>query len=210
MALDLKNIDLKNLDIRNAYEWPLAGRMIIFGLVCIVVFYLGYFFDFSGLSKQIYTRYKQEVDLKQQVGAILKTEQGMREVVLQFPEVQKLVNQWQGQLINAANLPDLLNQILKVGAANHLHFALFAPGAKKPVDDYFMVPIKVVVQGNYSEVANFISQVANLPQLVSVGDFMIVKGSPETGATIAAAETSAASFLTTALTLEVYYLANKK
>jgi type IV pilus assembly protein PilO len=177
----------------------------------MVVFYLGYAFDFSGLSKQIYDRYRQELDLKQQVHVILKTEDEMKSIVLQFPEVVKIVNQWQGQLINGTKLPDLLNQILKIGAANHLLFSLFAPGDKKEVDDYYVVPIKVVVQGNYSQVAHFISQIANFPQIISVGDFVMVKGPSGTiGAEKPAAEANTLNSLTTALTLEVYYRANKK
>ena len=135
----------------------------------------------------------------------------MREVVLQFPEVLKLLNEWQGQLITGSNLPDLLNQILKIGAANHLQFSLFVPGAKKQEDDYFMVPIKVLVRGNYNQVANFISQVANLPQIVVISDFMMLKLANAAGVDEKETEDAgAANYLTTALTLEVYYLANKK
>lgn len=214
MALDnLKNFDLKSIDLRNIYEWPIYARMVVFCLVCVGVFYFGYFFDFSSLSNQIYTRFKQEQDLKQQVKSILRTEENMREIVLQYPEVVKLLSHWQGQLINGSNLPDLLNQILKLGAVNHLQFSLFAPGAKKQEDDYFMVPIKVVIKGNYNQVATFISQVANLPQIVAVGDFIMAKQVGEVGSAPGTGEKpteTSASSLITALTLEVYYLANKK
>lgn len=211
MALDLKNIDLKNIEFKNVYEWSSYGRLFVFVLVCSMVFYVGYYFDFSSQSAEIYTRYKQELDLKEQVDSILKTKQAMQEVVLQFPEVRKLLNQWQGQLINSSSLPDLLNLILKIGAKNHLQFSLFTPGAKKQQDDYFVVPIKVVVQGGYGQVAQFISDIANLPQLVAVTDFVMAKQSNEAGAVAkTAGEAAANGNLTTAMVLEVYYLVNKK
>ena len=211
MALDLKNLNLKDLDIRSVYEWPIYGRLVIFGVVCGGVLFLGYFFDFSDLSDQIVTRYKQELDLKQQVEASLKSEEEMKEIVNQFPQVMKIVNEWQDQLINGTSLPDLLNQILKMGAANSLKFTLFAPGAKKQQDDYFMVPIKVVVQGSYTEIATFISQLANLPQIVSVSDFILSKESNSIGQAAKPEEPGAVSGpITSAMTLEVYYLANKK
>lgn len=211
MALELKNIDFKNFSLRDIYEWPIYGRMVIFMLVSIGVFYFGYIFDFSSLSNQILTRFKQEQDLKQQLESSLKIEEEMREVVLQYPEVMKLLNQWQGQLISSSTLPDLMNLILSIGATNHLKFSVFIPGEKKPVEDYFMVPIKVVVQGNYNQVAHFISQVANLPQLVAIGDFAMMKQNEAKDSGEKESESNAANGnLTTALTLEVYYLANKK
>jgi len=185
-------MDIKNsINFKNIYEWPLYGRLVVFLLVSLGVFYFGYYFDFSSFSNQIYGKYQQEKDLKQQMKAILKNEAEMHEVVSSFHEIEKLLDQWQGQLINGAHLPDLLNQILKLGTANHLQFSLFVPGDKQKKDDYFEVPIKIVMQGGYNQVANFISQVANLPEIVAIGDFVISKP-------------------TSALTLEVYYLANKK
>ncbi len=211
MAIDLKSFDFKNIDLRNVYEWPLVGRLLLFFLACVAVFYLGYYFDFSNQSHQIFVRYKQELDLKDQVSSILKTKQEMQEIVLQYPELQKLLSQWQGQLINGSNLPDLLNQILKLGALNHLQFSLFAPGEKKTEDDYEVVPIKVVVQGGYNQVAHFISEIANLPQIVAVSDFIMGKqiAEPST-AEKAAGEGAASNNLTTAIMLEVYFLDNKK
>jgi type IV pilus assembly protein PilO len=210
MAIDIKNIDFKTMDLKNIYEWPFYGRMVIFAIVCAGVFAFGYFFDFSALSDQIVTRYKQEQDLKQQMKAILRTEESMKEVVKQFPEILKLLSQWQGQLINSGNLPDLLNQILKLGAANHIQFSLFAPGAKKQEDDYFMVPLKVVIRGNYNQVSDFISQVANLAQIVSIGDFVMAKQSGTEASPASGEKATDTGYLVTALTLEVYYLAPKK
>jgi|GEM_PF-159307 len=209
---DLKNLDLKSLDFKNIYEWPFYGRGIVFLVVCLGVFYLGYLIDFSSFSGQIYSRVQQERDLKSQVKAILDTEEDMKELVSQYPEVVKLLNAWQGQLIDGDNLPDLLNKILKIGASNQLQFSQFAPGVKKQRNDYLMVPIKVVARGNYNQIANFISQVANMPQLIAIGDFVIQKQVVTDSEKTASeqAQSSATASTTAGITLEVYYLANKK
>lgn len=213
MALDLKNIkiDFKNINFRTVYEWPVYGRTIILALVFIAVLYLGYFFNFSELSDQIYTRYKQEQELKQQIKASLKVEADLKEIVARYPEILKLLNEWEGQLIEGNKLPDLLNQILKLGADNHLHFSLFAPGAKQQENSFFKVPIKVLIRGNYNQVANFISQIANLPQIVAVSDFlMIKKAASENNVEKGSENKNQGDYLSTSLTLEVYYLAHKK
>lgn len=210
MALDIKNIDLKNIDFRNVnvYEWPLFGRFIVQVLVCMGVFYFGYVFDFSSQGKQIYEHYKQEQDLKGQVKSILKHGEEMKGDVAQFSEVVKLLNQWQGQLVNSNAIPDLLNQIVKSGTVNQLKIALFTPGAKQKKDDYYMVPIKIVATGDYNKIANFISQISNMGQIVTVTDFVIAKENSsgnEGGGEVA----STANRLTATLTLKVYYLADK-
>lgn len=211
MAFELKKINLKSINFRNIYEWPIYGRMVVFALVCLAIFYGGYFFDFSDLSNQIYTRYKQEQDLKQQMRSILKAEEEMQQVVLQFPEVLSLLDKWQSQLINAAQLPDLLNQILKLGANNHLQFSLFVPETKKQQGDFYVVPIKVLIRGNYNETANFISQMANLPQVVVIDDFTMLKQTnASSNDTKETEDVNLSGSLTTALTLEVYYLATTK
>lgn len=210
MFFDLKRIDFKNIDFKNVYEWPIYGRAIVLIIFCLGVFYAGYFFYFSSLGDEIYKRYKQEQDLKQQVKTILKIEREMKESVAEFPQLVNLLNQWQKQLISSNNLPDLLNQILKLGAANHIQFSLFAPAARTQQDDYFKVPIKVIMQGNYSQLANFISALANLSQLVSIGDFIFSKKNANASNMKATEEVNSDNRLTCELTIEVFSLANKK
>lgn len=210
MALE-KNIKLKSVDVKYIYEWPFIARLFVYFVVSVAVFCGGYFFDFSSQGDQIYSRFKQEHDLKQQVQTILKNEQKMAGEVSQYPDLLKVLDHWQEQFINSNNLPDLLNQILKIGATNHIQFSIFSPGAKKTQDDYYVVPIKVVMQGSYSQLGNFISQVANMPLLVSIGDFVILKkGDQSTGQKSVSEDTAEPDRLTCMLTLEVYNLANKK
>ncbi|HVY53474.1 MAG TPA: type 4a pilus biogenesis protein PilO [Gammaproteobacteria bacterium] len=204
--MPLKDIDLKKIDLRNFYEWPLLARSIIIFLVCVGVFFGGYFFDFSNLSSQIYARYKDEQDLKSQIQSILKIEESMEGSVSQFSELVGMLDSWQAQLISANNIPDLLNQILRLGSQNHVKFILFTPGDKSKKDDYFVMPIKAIVLGNYQQLASFISQLANLPQIVVINNLSIAstaeKDKSDNG--------EAANQLTAGLDLEVYYLANYK
>jgi type IV pilus assembly protein PilO len=207
MALDTK-LDLKNINIKNVYEWPLYGRMIVMVIVALVVFYCGYLYDFSSLSSQIYSRYTQEKDLKQQVKSILKNEEKMSNLVSQFPEMVILRDQWRNQLINIDHLPDLLNQILKLGSLNQIKFTLFVPGTKKAENNYFIVPIKVNMRGTYAQIAGFISQIANLSQIVVVSNFSIFKPTNEDEAS--KSDNNASDLLASELILEVYYLATKE
>lgn len=205
MAIDIKHIDFKNI-----YEWPAYGRAIILAIICFSVLFLGYFFDFSSLGDEIYKKYRQEHDLKQQLKLMFKTEEDMKESVSEFPKLMETLSQWRGQLIQADNLPDLLNQILKMGTASSVKFSLFAPGTRKEKDGYAFVPIKVVMEGNYNQLASFISKIANLPQLVSVGDFVISKKGVAPLEPKSAGGAADNDGLTCDLTLEVFLRAHKK
>lgn len=183
-------------------------RGLIIGLVCAIVFYLGYLVDIAGLKKQLVVSQQQEADLKRQLELTILKQAVIRDDLSQFSELQRLLNRWQKEFITYAELPQLIDKILKIGAANHLHFSLFNPGAEVKEGLYYKIPIKVIVAGNYHQLADFVSQVANMPSIVVVGNFIVSNENRNDmlGAKLAA-QAAAENLLTATLILEVYRLA---
>lgn len=204
----MKNL---NLNFKNIHEWPLITRILIIGLICAVVFYLGYWWDVSNLNERLVNTEHQEQDIKDQLKLVITKEEKTKSDLSQFAKLEKLLKQWQNTLINYSELPEILNQILKIGATNHLYFSQFNPAQEvKEEQHYLKVPIKVVVVGSYHQIADFISQVANLPWIVVVGDFTISKENKNDVLGSKLAErANAENLLTAELTLEVYHLADK-
>jgi type IV pilus assembly protein PilO len=243
---------MTKMSLNNIHEWPLMTRLLLCVLVFFAMLYLGYRFD---LSKQI-LRYsetvQQETDLKQQLELIVNKNISIKNEVSHLPTLQNELNDWQKQLVDYDNLPEVLNQILKIGGDNHLFFSLFTPEASIKVDIslkqdadktdtsgsdpnaatapaaapatattttpagvnddiYFeKVPIKVVVIGNYHQIADFMSQVANMPWIVVIGDFTI---SNENKTSIVgeamAKQIEIQHLLSAEMTLDVYHTGEK-
>lgn|SRR3990167_3195627 len=227
------------MNLNNIHEWPLLTRMLLLGVVFFIVLYLGYRFDLSKKKQDLSRAEQQEVDLKQQIELVIRKGKNMQAEVSRLPERQAELVKWKKQLISYDNLPELLNEILKLGGENGLIFSLFTPaesvkvmlpsassksadasnsdapinlGAIAPQDNatvisYAKVPIKVVVVGNYHQIASFISQVANMQWIVAIGNFTL---SNENQAALLgeklATQAGARNLLSAELMLDVYYL----
>lgn len=216
---------MNNMSLNNIHEWPLITRLLLLILVFLAVFYLGYRFHLAGQVQSLSRAHQQEVDLKQQIEFIVQKNQAIKSEVSRLPKLQAELVKWKRQLVNYNDLPDLLNQILKLGADNSLFFSSFTPGDSVKVAvaeagaasaqsdppastaniSFDKVPIKVVVVGTYHQLAAFISQLANLPLIVAIENFTVSNESQATllGESLAK-QAEARHLLTAELTLDVY------
>lgn len=199
-----------NLNFKDIYEWPLPTRILVILLICSIFFYLGYFFDLSSLNATKLAFQEKEKDLNQQLELTINNKNHLNQEVIKHTQYESLLKIWQQKLINYSNLPEVLNEILRIGANNHLHFSLFNPGEEIKENVYFKIPIKVIAVANYHQLANFISQIANMQWIVVVGNFTISNEAKSDiiGAKLAE-EAKAENLLTAELNLEVYHLAQK-
>lgn len=164
-----------NINFKNFYEWPILLRAVLIGIICLVVFYLGYIIDFSTMGPRLEKAKQQEEDLKQQFNSLFTNEADLKAELQKYPLLTNAINQWQNKLIASKDLSELLNDILKIGAQNGLIFTSFNPEPEQKKSNYNSIPIKAVILGSYDQISSFISQVANMPRLVSIGNFTLSK-----------------------------------
>ena len=195
-------------DLKAVYTWPWAAKLFVIGMFCALIIYMGYFLDITNLVRTMRGIKQQELDVKQQFLSVFHQQSILEGDVAALPKLKALLISWQKKLVQPAALPELLNEILKMGTSNQLQFNLFTPLPEVKEGIYTKVPIKVVIVGGYNQVAGFVSQVANMPWIVVIGDFTIAKMKQETAAEKAKA-VGDEHLLTADLMLEVYYLAKK-
>lgn len=197
---------MKKLDLNNIHEWPLATRCIVIALLCVIVFYIGYKWDIAALQKKLQTSQADESNLKIQYQSIIKKQTETQIELIHFNEMRVLLTQWQQKLVQYNQIPDLLNQILKIGNNNSLYFSLFDPGDTVEDNHYQKIPIKIVAVATYHQLADFISQIANLPWIVVIDDFGISSENKEDilGNKLAEAANNQ-GLLTLTLMLDIYY-----
>ncbi|MFZ2315053.1 MAG: type 4a pilus biogenesis protein PilO [Gammaproteobacteria bacterium] len=203
-----------NINLKKIYLQPLRVRIIFFLLIFIFVFYLGYRWHLASLVKVLSNAKQQEVELKQQYEMVIAKESILKQELADFPMLQRTLTQWKEKLITYSELPELINDILKLGANNHLNFSHFNPEEEKRADYqaaiYYKTPIKMIAVGSYHQLADFVSQVANLPNVVVIGDFSISnENTNDMLGEKLAAQANAENLLTADITFEVYYLREK-
>jgi type IV pilus assembly protein PilO len=202
-----------SLSVKNFEDFPKWLKVIVITIFCLIFYCVGYVLDISSINKQLSVQQKQELELKTQIQALSKNNNKLSDEVALTPVIVNQLKEWQGKLIKSSQLPDLLNDILKVGTANDLRFQLFNPGNELKEGPYLKVPIKAIVIGSYLQIASFVTQIANMSSIVVIGDFII--SNEDAPATTIAAKTdndapaTADKPLKAELTLEVYYLPEK-
>ncbi|MEK7716302.1 MAG: type 4a pilus biogenesis protein PilO, partial [Pseudomonadota bacterium] len=136
----------------------------------------------------------------EQYGEAQKKEEGLRETYMnkkalainlpaykeQMEEMEQTFGSLLRQLPNTTEVPDLLVDITQAGLGRGLEFTLFRPEKELPKDFYAEMPISVEVRGSYHELAQFVSDVAALPRIVTFGDIAITSAGKDNKLTMSA------------------------
>jgi type IV pilus assembly protein PilO len=189
--MDLNVDDLKKLSLKM--------KMLIVLLVCILLGYFYYMFLFQGiLTKQINLSAKL-TDMQQQ---IVEKERVVAKLDRYIQEVNSLKDAFKVALLklpNAREIAGLLASVVLSGREAGVKFLLFepkptrkkqpevAPGAPPakspggkappteatPEDFYDEIPIKVKFEGSFHNTVSFYAEVAKLPRIVNVEEFIM-------------------------------------
>ncbi len=182
MAIDL-NIDFSELgkiDPNDVSKWPVALKAIVILLLSIGVLGAGYWFDTQDQIAALEVAEKKEQELKD----LFKVKQGkaanLNAYKAQMDEMKLSFGAMLRQLPSKTEVAELLVDVSKTGLQNGLEFDLFRPESEVPAEFYAELPIKVRVAGNYHEFGTFVSDLAELPRIVTLHDFKITPNSSAT------------------------------
>ncbi|MFN0061977.1 MAG: type 4a pilus biogenesis protein PilO [Myxococcaceae bacterium] len=81
------------------------------------------------------------------------------------------------ELPERRDVEDLLAQLNDVGRKSGLEIAKVQPGEPRAAEFFEKIPIKMMVSGNYHEIAMFLQEVANLRRIVNISALLLT--SPE-------------------------------
>ncbi len=167
------NIDINNLDFNNIGSWPVAGRAVVIGLLCIAILVLGYYLDLSDQLDTLKRAEAKELTLKQAFETKQAKAANLDAYRAQMEEMKRTFGALLQQLPGKTEVAELLVDVSHVGIQSGLEFELFKPLAEKPKDFYAELPIELRVLGRYHEFGNFASGIAALPRIVTLHDLTI-------------------------------------
>ena len=173
MKVDLEQFN--DLDFENIGAWPKQVKVVFAIILAILVFIGSYFFFISdelGALERMQDKEQQlreDFKLKYQMAANLKLyREQLSDMEGQFAELLKM-------LPSKNEMPGLLDDLTFVATDAGLKINSLDWEAPVQKDFYIELPIKVSVVGDYHEIGNMISNVAKLPRIVSLHDFVITK-----------------------------------
>jgi type IV pilus assembly protein PilO len=166
--------ELRSLDPRDPGRWPLAIRAIAVA-ICFVVctLLLIYFFVWTDRVPELQARENTEQQLRNEYRT--KHSKAINLVLYkqQLADIEKSFGAMLRQLPSRTEVPNLLVDISQTGLAAALQEKLFQPGQEVKKDFYAELPIKIELTGSYHEFGAFVSGIAALPRIVTLGDIQI-------------------------------------
>lgn len=172
MTLD----DFRNVDFKEIASWPVPVKVVGIALVCLVILFAGYWFLISGELEEHEVLEKKEAGLRDTYMTKKALAINLPAYRQQMADMQQTFGSLLRQLPNTTEVPDLLVDITQAGLGRGLEFVLFRPEREQPKDFYAELPISLQVSGTYHELAQFVSDVAALPRIVTFGDITITAG----------------------------------
>jgi type IV pilus assembly protein PilO len=169
MTLD----DLKNIDINNPGSWPVPVKIGGILFICAAILFAGYWFLIQGELDEYNQAQQKEQSLRETYLNKKALAVNLPAYKEQMEEMEQTFGSLLRQLPNTTEVPDLLVDITQAGLGRGLEFELFRPEKEQPRDFYAELPISIQVRGSYHELAEFVSDVAALPRIVTFGDITI-------------------------------------
>ncbi|MEM7193483.1 MAG: type 4a pilus biogenesis protein PilO [Pseudomonadota bacterium] len=165
--------ELSDIDVGDLSTWPIWFRWVMVAIFGAAILYGGYRM-FILPEQEVLTKLerneeslrKQFLDKKELVVNLPAYKDQMIEIQDRFGVVLK-------QLPDKTEVPALLIDISQVGLARGLVFSQFKPGNPRTDEFYITLPISISVSGTYHQLAEFISDLAALPRIVTLGNMSI-------------------------------------
>lgn len=158
----------QGLTLENVGTWPAAPKMTVWVLAIVACAALGWFVLWSQQVDELERLQQEETSLKSQYQQKLQQAVNLEELRRQKEQVSQYVLTLEKQLPSKAEMDALLSDINQAGIGRGLQFELFRPGQNNIKDYYAELPIAVKVSGRYHDLGAFVSDIANLPRIVTL------------------------------------------
>lgn len=175
MAVDLKQFwsDLNNLNPNDPGGWPWPIKITSFVAIFIAVIVGGYFLVWEDSITEWSAAQNKEKQLKKTFLAKKRQAINLDLIRKQLLDTQQSFGALLKQLPSKAEMDELLREINQAGLGRGLQVDLFQPRRESVKGVLTEVPISIRVDGNYDDLANFASDVAQLSRIVILTNITI-------------------------------------
>lgn len=169
----IRKIDLADLDFNNAGSWPAPIKVVAGVLLLVVVLVAGYKFHLEDIQFQLEQQRGEEQTLREQFSSKAFQAANLDAYKEQMKEMEASFGALLRQLPSDTEVPGLLEDITRTGLASGLEFSEIKLLPEVQQQFYIELPIQIVVEGGYHDLATFVSGVSSLPRIVTLHDFAV-------------------------------------
>jgi type IV pilus assembly protein PilO len=177
MKFDVSKLkELNELDFEQIAIWPNEIRIVVAAFVAIAIGALSYYLLINPKLPILDTAKLKEDELKLQFEAKYRIAANLDAYQAQLEQIKKDFSSMLKSLPTSNETPGLLDDITYVGTSAGLTFKLLNWQQEIPKEFYTELPIEMEVSGGYHNFGEFVSNVADLPRIVTLHDFDIARG----------------------------------
>lgn len=166
------------------------AALVLYGVVYLLFHFLVYTGKVTALEEQR-TQREQLVAEREEVKRKAENRERFEKEVAALNERLGLAIK---ELPNEREVPELLRRISSLGKKIGLEFLLFQPLPEVKKNFYAEVPVKIVVQGAYHEVALFFDRVGKLNRIVNIADIKMADPRESSGRVMLTTEGKAVTY----------------
>lgn len=162
--------DLKSLDLKDIARAPAPVKAVVLSVLFLAIVGLGYYLDWADGMAEVERLRGEEASLREVYAQKKRQAIHYEAYKKRLEDIEKSLAALLRQLPNKSEMDALLTDINQVGVGRGLEFELFRPGLEAPADFYATLPVTIKVKGEYHDMAGFVSDVAQLPRIVTLHD----------------------------------------
>lgn len=165
--------ELSSLDINDIGSWTRRVKLFMAGIVSVAILFLGYNYVIKKMQAELETVQKKEQTLKNSYMEKKALAINLDAYKQQMVEAEETFGVLLKQLPNQSEIPDLLIDMTQVGLSRGLQFEQIKPAALIQKDFYAEQLVNIRANGQYHQIANFVSDIAALPRIINVDNFTL-------------------------------------
>lgn len=148
--------------------WPALPRSLCAIAACLLVVITGGWFIWQPQYEELDHGRTMELQLRSDFSQKVAQAQHLDRLRAQKAAVEAEVAMLGKQLPTQAEMDALLAEISRAGVARGLQFELFKPAPLRFDEHYAELPIEIRLSGGFHALAGFVSDVANMPRIVTI------------------------------------------
>ncbi len=165
--------ELQSLNANNIGSWPFWVYVFCCLLIAGLIIGLGQNYLIKPKREALALLEAEEPQLKTRFEIRQKKVANLDAYKAQLAEMERTFGTMLRQLPSKTEIANLLNDISQTRVASGLEEELFQPRAEVTKEFYAEVPNTLTIVGSYHQLADFVSNVALLPRIVTLHDIKI-------------------------------------
>jgi len=165
--------DLRDIDFNDPPSWPTGFKIFMTLLISAAILFAGYWFIVKDQIANLESQQNEETLKRREFADKKALAINLVAYRQQIEEIKDTFGILLQQLPDKTEVPELLIEITQAGLGRGLQFELFKPQNRRTASFYAELPISLQVIGTYHELGNFVSDLAAIPRIVTIGDLLL-------------------------------------